>query len=463
KLATVLNASGFDTVYGEGKNLVATLKDINGNAVENVNVSIKLDNVTYVKTTDASGQVSLFVDLLPKYYHAAVVFAGDNRYGASYDNVNVTVNKLGTVLNATGFTAYYGNPKNLTVTLKDINGNAVGNVNVSIKLVNATYVRTTDSNGQVSVLLDLLPKQYKAMISFDGDNRYAYSRTSANVIVNKVPAVMDASTVTTVYSDGEYIVASLKDVNGNSIQDTEVHIQVNNETYVRTTDNNGEVKVLVDLLPKQYNAVITIADDDRYTDSYITVPIVVKKLGTSVNATGFTTVYGKSKYVYATLVDEHGNALKNTNISVKFVSKTYVASTDENGQMKLLLNIVPKIYKAVVTFEGDDKYIKSTTTVNITVYKATPNLTAPKKSFKKSVKTKKYTVTLKTNLNKVMKNTKVTLKVNKKTYSAKTNSKGKATFKITNLKKKGTFKATVKYSGSKYYKAKSVTTKITVK
>ena len=400
---------------------------------------------------------------MPKFYHATVIFAGDDRYGASYDTANVTVTKLATVLNATGFTTYYGNAKNLVATLKDINGNAVEDVNVSIKLVNVTYVRTTDSNGQVSVLLDLLPKQYHVVISFDGDNRYGFSRTTANVIINKVPAVMDASTVTTVYSDGEYIVASLKDVNGNSIQDTEVHIQVNNETYVRTTDNDGQVKVLVNLLPKQYNAVITIADDDRYADSYITVPIVVKKIGTVVNATGFTTVYGKSKYVYATLRDENGNALKNKNISVKFVSKTYVVSTDENGQMKLLLNIVPKIYKAVVTFKGDDKYIKSTTTVNITVYKATPKLSAPKKTFKKSVKTKKYTVTLKSNLNKVMKNTKVTLKVNKKIYSAKTNSKGKATFKITNLKKKGTFKATVKYSGSKYYKAKSVTTKIKVK
>ena len=60
-----------------------------------------------------------------------------------------------------------------------------------------------------------------------------------------------------------------------------------------------------------------------------------------------------------------------------------------------------------------------------------------------------------------MKNVKLYLKVNKKTYTAKTNSKGKATFKIKNLKKKGTFKATVTYKGNKYYN--KVTKKINIK
>ena len=44
---------------------------------------------------------------------------------------------------------------------------------------------------------------------------------------------------------------------------------------------------------------------------------------------------------------------------------------------------------------------------------------------------------LKNNVGKAIKNAKVTLKVKGKTYKAKTNSKGKATFKIKNLKKKG--------------------------
>ena len=66
-----------------------------------------------------------------------------------------------------------------------------------------------------------------------------------------------------------------------------------------------------------------------------------------------------------------------------------------------------------------------------------------------------------TNKGKVMKKVKVTLRVNKKTFTAKTNSKGVATFKITNLKKKGKFTAVIKYAGSKYYN--KVTKKVNIK
>ena len=57
----------------------------------------------------------------------------------------------------------------------------------------------------------------------------------------------------------------------------------------------------------------------------------------------------------------------------------------------------------------------------------------------------------------------VTLKVKGKTYKAKTNSKGKAIFKIKNLKKKGKFKAVIKFAGNKYYKKASKKVRITVK
>lgn len=114
------------------------------------------------------------------------------------------------------------------------------------------------------------------------------------------------------------------------------------------------------------------------------------------------------------------------------------------------------------SFKGDANYAKSTKSVTVTVNKATPKLTAAKKTFKKSVKTK-YTVTLKTNHNKIIKSAVVTLNVNKKTYKVKTNAKGQATFKITNLNKKGTFTATVKYAGNSYYKAKTVKPKLIVK
>ncbi|MBQ2666274.1 hypothetical protein, partial [Methanobrevibacter sp.] len=108
-------------------------------------------------------------------------------------------------------------------------------------------------------------------------------------------------------------------------------------------------------------------------------------------------------------------------------------------------------------------YNKSTATAKVTVKKATPKLTAKAKAFKKALKTKKYTVVLKDNLAKAIKKAKLTLKIKGKTYTARTNSKGKATFKITKLNKKGTFKAVIKYNGNRYFNKVSKKAKIIIK
>ncbi len=62
-----------------------------------------------------------------------------------------------------------------------------------------------------------------------------------------------------------------------------------------------------------------------------------------------------------------------------------------------------------------------------------------------------------------IKKVKVTIKIGKKTYTAKTNSKGKATFKIKKLTKKGKYTAKITFKGNKYYKATTKKVKIVLK
>ena len=92
--------------------------------------------------------------------------------------------------------------------------------------------------------------------------------------------------------------------------------------------------------------------------------------------------------------------------------------------------------------------------------KIKPTLTAKKATFKAKSKIKKYSITLKDG-KKPIKKVKITLKIGKKTFKAKTNNKGKATFKIKKLTKKGTYKATIKFNGNKRYNA--VTKKLKIK
>ena len=105
---------------------------------------------------------------------------------------------------------------------------------------------------------------------------------------------------------------------------------------------------------------------------------------------------------------------------------------------------------------------KPTNTQTQSNKKATPKITAKKKTFKAKTKVKKYTITLKAG-KKPVKKVRVILKIKGKTYKAKTNAKGKATFKIKKLTKKGKFKAVITFKGNKNYKPATKKVKIKIK
>jgi hypothetical protein len=193
------------------------------------------------------------------------------------------------------------------------------------------------------------------------------------------------------------------------------------------------------------------------------VDIVGAPISATISASSMTVTYNQNKKLVATLKDANGKAISGVDVYISVMGVKYPVKTNSKGQVELAAGTLNPGKNTVKFTVENAAYKVSAKSVTVTVKKATPKLTAAKKTFKKSVKTKKYTVTLKNNVNKAIKSVKVKLTVNKKTYTAKTNAKGQATFKITNLKKKGNYAATVKFAGNSYYNAKTVKPKIIVK
>ena len=191
--------------------------------------------------------------------------------------------------------------------------------------------------------------------------------------------------------------------------------------------------------------------------------ITVSKVNTVLTADAVTATYNINRDLVITLKDANGNALSGAKLTVDLNgAREYV--TDANGQVKVnVAKLVPKTYTAIITFNGDDIYAKSTKNVQVIVKKAKAKIVAKKKTFKKSKKVKKYTVTLKDNTGKAIKKAKVTIKVGKKTFKATTNTKGKAVFKLKKLTKKAKYTAKVTYKGDKYYSKVTKKVKITIK
>ena len=176
----------------------------------------------------------------------------------------------------------------------------------------------------------------------------------------------------------------------------------------------------------------------------------------TIIASDLTKVYTPST-TFSVTVMKGNQTLTTGTVIFTIDNKEYTARIGSNGVASITLNLNGGTHYVISEYGG--VLVKNV----ITVKKATPKLTAKAKTFKVKTKVKKYTVTLKTNEGKALKNTKVTIKVKGKTYSAKTNSKGKATFKITKLTKKGKSKAIVKSAKTDCYNSVSKTVKITVK
>ena len=285
---------------------------------------------------------------------------------------------------------------------------------------------------------------------------------------NIVPIYLEAPDLTTTYNSGDKLLFNI--TCNDEIYDginTTIQIYNQDEELVGTYYALSGEGWTVDLAPGTYKAVLSLEKYAGVENGEATVTI--SQDPTEISATQVTTTYNVNKDLVITIKDSKNRPLSGFDITVDLNgAETY--TTDENGQVKIATgSLVPNTYNVKISFAGNDYYLGSDATAKVTVKKATPKITASAKTFTFEDKTKKYTVTLKDNNGNALKNTKVTLKVNGKTYTATTNSKGVATFKLSDitkgkkLTKKATYNAVISFAGDKYYNKVTKNVKLSVK
>ena len=236
-------------------------------------------------------------------------------------------------------------------------------------------------------------------------------------VTSIIPAIINVINYTSPYNVGERLKFNLT-VNDTLYNGFNTTIKIyKGGSLVKTVYGLTGEGWIVNLKPGRYTAVLSLTDYPDEQSSNTTINVIKEK--TTITAKPISTIYNVGKNL--------------------------------------------KTYNAKITYAESDIFNASTASVKVTVKKATPKITAKSTSYKLKVKTKKYTAIFKDNKNKALKYTKVTLKVNGKTYTVKTNSKGQATFKITNLKRKGPYNALITVPTNTYYNKISKKIKITVK
>lgn len=313
------------------------------------------------------------------------------------------------------------------------------------------------------------------------DNTLIAKRSSGDMsIINKANAnitgvgpefktVLSAVPLYTVYDASDVFYVTALDENGNPIKNATIFITVNGKDLQETTDEQGVAAFLTDDWDVgEYLVEINYAGNVTYgpksIEGYIQIEPRVADIVSSSSATVLLTAVKKGAYYKVTLKDDRGNVLAGKTVYITFNGKTQKYTTDKNGVINFKLS-ASKVgtQKITIKFNTDSNYVAVTKTATVKFTKEATKLTAKNKKFKKSKKVKKYSVTLKDSKGKAIKKVKVTIKVGKKTFKAKTNAKGKATFKIKKLNKKGTYKAKVNFAGNNLYNKVAKSVKITVK
>ena len=440
-----LNLSVENQVVTYGENATIALNYI-PNATGKVNITLTGKKGTFTYTNlDLNATIMLPKDIPADEYNVTVSYSGDVNFFNATANATLTVNKANSTLTINDNVTFdYNTNGSTTVSYTHatgVNASVVGQPN-AIVVVNDTTITVSGLNAG----------NYTLTVTTITDKNHNNITKNATITVNKVNATLTVDDVVLYYGETKNVTVI---VDGASAITAKI-----GESEVNVT---GFVISIPALDAGTYILTVTAIADKNHNNITKNATITVNKLKTELMGNAITATYNVNKNLVITLKDSTGKALSGVSVIVDLNgAKTYI--TDSNGQVKVSTKgLAPKAYTAKVTFNGNTNYDKSTKDVKVTVKKATPKLTAKKKTFKRSVKVKKYRIVLKNNVGKAIKKAKVTIKIGKKTFKAKTNSKGKATFKIKKLTKKGNYNAKVSYKGSKYYNKVTKKVKIRIK
>lgn len=470
-----LTVNGTVTIAKSENDIIATLRDSDGNLIQNAALSVNVSGKIYSYLTNNIGQIYIPID---GNMTVTVTYTDKNGLNTSATFVNNVINNtmvvpVYMVANSSIVLALDGGNA-VKARLTDLDGNPIPNAMLNISINGASSQIRTDSNGYARFAVKA---NSTIIVSYTGSNGLT-TTASMNYIVNntvtEVPVSVNGSI--SFEKNGNTLSVILKDSNGNPINGGGLNVNINGRDSKYTTGNNGKISFNLD-----YNATVTVSYTDKnglntsstYVNTVIVntttvyVPVVHNRTASKISYSNMImTAVAKADGVGGPdfkirLLDRNGKPISGRFISIGFNSQVQIVETDGNGYAKIQLNIYSSgTFMIAMAFLGDDNYTGSFEVAKIVVNKQTPKIVASKKTFKVKAKTKKITATFKTAKGKPVSGKRISFVVKGKTYTATTNSKGVATVKIS-LTRKGTYTCVAKYAGDSTFKATS--TKFIVK
>lgn len=315
----------------------------------NVNLSEKLDgnltvlvNNTPYTLSYTNGTGSLILkNLTYGNYTISAVFTKDN-YQTVNVSENVEINSIKTVLEAENVVMYYRDGTRFAVVLRDIYGNPLANMNVTISINGRNYVKQSDENGTASLGLNLESKNYTVVTAFGGNSKYFGTRSNNTV---SILSTLLSKDIVKYYRNGTQFYATVLDFKGNPLANTTVMFNINGVFYNKTTDENGTAKLNIWLRPGKYIITIFNLVTGEQAGNNVTV------LSKIVENYDLVKYYKNASKFSVKILDSQGYPVEGTIVTFNINGVFYYKETDSNGIASLAINLRPGKY-VITTMYG---------------------------------------------------------------------------------------------------------------
>ena len=240
-------------MYQNDTRFYVKFTDSTGKALTKTTVKFNIHGVFYTKKTDKDGVADLGIMLRPGEY----ILTAYNPVTGEEKGFNITVKSL---IVQSDLTKYYLNASKFQATIYDKNGFLAVGKNVTFNINGVFYTKTTDSNGVVSLAINLRPGEYIITTMYEG------LAVGNNIVVLPTLVTRDLNMT---YGDGSNFTAQTLDGQGKPLANQNVTFNINGVFYNKITDDNGVASLTMRLMSGKY--IITSYWNDFQTGNTIII------------------------------------------------------------------------------------------------------------------------------------------------------------------------------------------------
>ena len=324
-----LSAGNLTKYYHGPERFGVTVTNGNNRLIPGISVDITVNGQTYTRTTDSNGVASIAINLNSGTYPVTCE-CGDAKTRAS-----ITV--LKTIL-GNDITKIFRNGTQYYATFIDTQGKALKNTEVEFNINGVFYKRPTNDNGVARLNINLNPGEY-VITAINPSNGEQYTN-KITVLTNYA----EHNDLTKYYKNAsQYKVRILADDASYAKAGVKVTFNINGVFYERYSDDEGYVKMNINLEPGEY--IITADYNGLRASNKITVKSVIK-------SDDLVMSYRDGSRFNATILDGQGNPYPNQTVTFNINGVFYEKITDENGVAGLAINLMAGEYIITSSYNG---------------------------------------------------------------------------------------------------------------